>query len=420
MRRLILIVILLVFFLQGVLLAQDVPLSLDEALTLALNGNRDVRLKTEDVKKAKLKIAESQSGFYPALTFSGGWTQAKDYYAKDLSQTTTQTTFKQYLYKGGKTANTVGQSRDKLEVASAILDKTKLDLMLSVKKAFYTLALAREFSTLNKGILDNTVEHLEFLKARYLSGQASESDVLRVKESLTSVEMAHIESMNQVEATAALFNNLLYLDDSVRIIPEAVFDFSPREIAYGEAFLSAMKNRPEIKQYTAQARADKKAIEINKADNRPDIYFSWDYYTRSHTAVTNARGWNDYNILGLTFTWPVFDGWATKAKVEEAIVDLKQTNLLREKAVVDIALELKSAYLDLENAIAKIKSAQAQIQLYRDTFKVAQDKYNSGILSSLDLHDANLGYEISLFNQKQANYDYIVANARFDKATGGI
>jgi hypothetical protein len=36
------------------------------------------------------------------------------------------------------------------------------------------------------------------------------------------------------------------------------------------------------------------------------------------------------------------------------------------------------------------------------------------------MNDANLKYEISAFNRKQAIYDYILAKASFDKATGGF
>jgi hypothetical protein len=42
------------------------------------------------------------------------------------------------------------------------------------------------------------------------------------------------------------------------------------------------------------------------------------------------------------------------------------------------------------------------------------------MVSSLDLNDASLSYEVSLFNQKQAIYDYIVAKSTFDKATGAL
>jgi UDP-N-acetylenolpyruvoylglucosamine reductase len=47
---------------------------------------------------------------------------------------------------------------------------------------------------------------------------------------------------------------------------------------------------------------------------------------------------------------------------------------------------------------------------------VIEEKHKVGFASSLDLNDASLGYRVSLFNQKQAIYDYLIAKASFDKA----
>jgi outer membrane protein TolC len=422
MARIRLALILIIFILISplILKAEEVSLTLDEAIAIALRDNRDVLLRAEDVKKAKEKIAEAQSSLFPTLTFTGGWTDTRGIYTKDSSQTATQATLKQYLYKGGKIINTIEQNKDKLAVSSALFDKTKLDVVLNVQKAFYTLLLAEEFTHLNKGIVDNTRQHLNSQEARYQDGQASESDILKIKESLSSVDEAYQASLNQVEASQELLRDLLYLSKDLQITPRAQFSYEPKDIAYDEGFLKAMQKRPEIRQYEAQEKADKKAIEITKADNRPSIYASWDYYSRSHVSATATRNRNDYNVLGLTFSWPIFDGWATKAKVEQAIIDLKATRLLKEKVTKDIALELKNAYLDLKNAIARLNSMQAEIEVYKNALSVIEKKYKAGIASSLDLDDVSLGYAVSLFNQKLADYDYILAKAGFDKATGGM
>ena len=419
MRRVLLFSIIFVFLLHPFLKAEEIFLTLDEAVAIALRDNRDILLKAEDVKKAKEKIKEAKAGLLPTLNFTGSWTDTSGFYSKDLTQATTQTTLKQYLYKGGKIINTIKYNGYNFEVAQAILDKTKIETLLNIKKAFFTLLLAQDFTQLNKGILDNTQAHLDFLRRRYENGQASESDVLGVKSSLSSVEEAYEASLNQIEASKALLRNLLYLDENVEVKPNGDFNYESTEIAYDEAFLKAMKMRPEIRQYEAQEQANKKSIEIAKSDNRANIYASWDYYSRSHVSATTQRNWNDYNVLGLTFTWPIFDGWATKAKVEQAIVDLKEAQLTKEKTVKDIALELKNAYIDLKNAIAKMQSTLDAINLYKDTLKVTEDKYKHGLVSSLDLDDATLSYQVSLFNQRQAVYDYIIAKAKFDKATGG-
>jgi outer membrane protein TolC len=421
MKKMLIYITAIIFLLPVTTKAEEeISLTLDETIGFALRENRDILLKSEDVKKAKAKVVEAQAGLLPTLDLTGSWTNTQGYYSKDLSQATTQTTVKQYLYKGGKTTNTIKQNKYKQEVSQALLDKSRLETVLSVKKAFYTLLLANEFADINKGIMENAQQHLESLLRRYQNGQASESDILKIKESLTTVEQVYEAALSQVESSQVLLGNLLYLDQNTRIKPKAEFSYTASEAAYDQAFLKAMHNRPEIRQYEAQVKADKKAITIAKADNRPSIYAAWDYYSRSHTVATTTRAWNDYNIVGITFSWPIFDGWATKAKVEQAVIDLKETQLLKEKTINDIALELKNAYLDLKDAISKINSNQAQVDLYQDTLTVIQEKYKRGIVSSLDLNDAELGFEIALFNKDQAIYDYIIAKARLEKATGGF
>jgi len=46
---------------------------------------------------------------------------------------------------------------------------------------------------------------------------------------------------------------------------------------------------------------------------------------------------------------------------------------------------------------------------YKDNLSIFEQKYREGAASSLDREDASLGYQVALFNQKQAIYDYIVA-----------
>ena len=422
MKLFVFIIVTVIAFIANPLYAEEIPLSLEEAVGIALRDNRDILLKSADVKKAKLKIAESYTAFSPTVTFTGGWTKTRGYYSKDISQSYTQTTVKQYLFRGLKAVNTVTYNGYNFEVAQAILDKTKLDTALNVANSFYASLLARELAVVNKSITDNTMDHLAVANERYAAGEVSESDVLNIEAALQEVHKVYVLSLNQVESARTLLNNLLYLDKDAMIKPEGDFVYEEREVAFDEGFLKAMRLRPEIKQYEAQVKAARRNVEIVKADSRPTIYASWDYYTKSHVTGLSGlnRNWNDYNIIGLTFSWPVFDGFATRMKVSQALVDVKAAQLNKEKTINDIALELKNAVLDLDSAISKIKSMQAQSTTQRNTLVEIQQKYTQGITSALDVKDALLSYDIALFNEKEAAYDYVLAKARFDKATGGM
>ncbi len=402
--------------------AEEVSLSLDEAIALALRDNRDILLKNEEVKKAKARLAEADAALFPEIDVSATWNRTSGYYNKDISQNQAQVSAKQYIYKGGKTINTIKFNGYNLEAAKAVLDKAKLEAVSVVKKAFYTLLLAQELSELNRQILNNASQHLDFLRERYRYGQASGADILEIEASLEASKQAYEASVNQKASAQALLNNLLYLERDVKIAPKGYLNYEPQELAFDSAFIQAMSKRAEIKQFEAEVKAKEKALQIAKADARPSIYASWDYYSRSHaTAVSGlTSNRNDYNVAGVTFSWPVFDGWLTKAKVEQAMADLKEARLSKEKTAKDIALELKNAYLALSTAIAKLSSSDSDLKFYDDNLESAKKKYSQGHISGLALDDAQLKYSVALFNKRQSVYDCVIAKVDFEKSTGGI
>ena len=419
MKKLICLIIFFACFFCRPVLAEEISLTIDEAVNMALRDNRDILLKAEDVNRSKAKIRETKSSLYPSLMLTSTWSRNNGYYSKDFSSFNYQAGAKQYLYKGGETVNTIKYNERLLDVNQAVLDKAKLEAILNVKKSFYTLLLSNQYVEINKTILKNTKSHLEYLGARYEKGLASESEILQVKSSLESVKQAYENSLNQAELSQALLNNYMYLDGGVKIIPEGKLSYTEEEIVFDQGLLYALGKRPEIRQYDAQIKASERAIDVERSSNRPSVYASWDYYNRTHGATGTGKNQSDNNIIGITFSWPVFDGWATKSKIEQAVVDLKEARILKEKAASDIALDFKASYISLKNAIVKIDATESDLKVYNDNLKSAEEKFKQGIVSSLDMDDAVLKQSISRFNRDSAVYDYIIAKSNMDKAMGG-
>jgi len=402
-----------------VLSAAEISLTLDEAVALALRDNRDILLKSKDVEIAKAKINQARAGLFPELTAVGGWSDSRGVYDKDAAGFSASAGVKQVIYSGGKVLNSLKSGEHNYSAMEAVLDKTRQETIFNVKKSFYTLLLSVELLRVNKAIAANIQEHLDFIAARFSSGQASESEMITMRSSLSGAVQAYEAALNQAEAAGALLNNLLFLDQGAKIKAEGKFEYAPKEIAYDEAFLKALRLRPEIRQLEAGQNAAEAQVEIAKAGQRPQVSASWDYYSSSRLSTGTTKNWNDYNVLGISVSWPVFDGWLAKAKVEQALLDVQEARILKEKNIKDIALELKTVYLDLQNAVGKIKSISGQTMVYHDNLLVITDKYQAGIASGLALHDARLSYDIALFNQLQSYYDYVTAKAKFDNAAGG-
>ncbi|RJP29496.1 MAG: TolC family protein [Candidatus Omnitrophota bacterium] len=417
-----LLVILILLSVFSMSYAQGMDLTLDDVLVIALRDNPDILLGIEDVKKAQAKVREAKASLLPSVNFSGTWSDTRGLYSKDIPQNATQTTLKQYLFKGGRILNSIAESKYNLDSSEAALDVARLEVGLSAEKAFYTLLLAKELVSLNRIIVDNTQEHLNYIKERYNSGEASESDMLNLESSLDSVKQAYEETISQFEAADILLKDILNIDRDTNINPVGEFSYSPQELAYDEAFVKAMKDRPEIREYEAKVKANEKSVAIAKGESLPTVYASWDYYTKSTSSLSFSptKGWQDYNIIGLTLSWPVFDGWATKAKVQQALADLKTARIEKSRMISDIISEVRTSYLSLKDSMLQIKTSESQLAVFKDNLSTAQDKFEQGIVSSLDLDDAKLKHDISMFNKKQSVYDYFMAKSSFEKATGGI
>jgi len=421
MRTTVFFLFLAVFALQPFISrAEEVTLTLDEAVSIALRDNRDMLLKTGDLNKAKAAINEARAALFPSLSAKASWSDTRGFYSKDAGVTSGQIEVRQLIYAGGKVMNAVKAGEYNYEASAAVMDRTRQEIILNTKKAFYTLLLGGEYAALNKGILDNTLEHLDYSRSRFSAGEASRSDMLTIEASLAGVNEVYLSSLNQIEAAKETLRNILCIDKEVELKISGGFSYEPIDIVYDQAFLKAMRQRPEIRQYEAQSNSAERNIEAARAGNRPSVYASWDYYSQSHLPSSTSRNTNDYNILGITVSWPVFDGWLTRSKIDQAIVDLKQARLLSDKNIRDIALEVKTAYLGLKNAIERTVSIDSQNKVYHDNLAVAQGRYNAGEASGLALHDARLSYSISLFNKVQAEYDYLIAKAVFEKAQGGF
>lgn len=402
--------------------AEEINLTLNDAILIALRDNRNILIGASEIEKAKAKIREAWSNMLPSLDVNVDRDRTSELTDKPYSTTLIHAGLTQNIFQSGRIYNAIKQNEYNKKAKEALYDKEKIDVVLNVKKAFCTLILSEYFLDLNSKILKNKKMHLDFTKARYKKGEASQLDVENITASLENVRKVYEASRAQVEASKQLLRNLLYLQESTDIKAIGEFIYTPKEVMFDKALVKALGKRPEIKQYEAETKANEHALNKAKAGNLPGVYLTFDEYSGDRFITTTgiASKWHNYNVFGITFDWPVFDGFATKAKIEQAIVNLKQTQMLKEKTVQDIVLEVKNSYLALKNSIVSLDSAESDVKFYKNNFASVKKKYTEGIVSSMDMDDASLKYKLVMFNREQALYDYIIAKSSLDKAEGGM
>ena len=155
---------------------------------------------------------------------------------------------------------------------------------------------------------------------------------------------------------------------------------------------------------------------LAKAGNKPSLFGSANYeYKRPYYSEDEWK--TDWNFT-LALSLPIFDGFLTRAKVRGAQSDLKQLDIT-EKQIRDlIQLEISQVISDLNLARENILSQEENVKQAKESLRIATVQYEKGMLTNLELMDTEFALTVAETNYLQALSDYLIAEAKYEKAIG--
>jgi outer membrane protein len=119
-------------------------------------------------------------------------------------------------------------------------------------------------------------------------------------------------------------------------------------------------------------------------------------------------------------SFPLFDGGITRARVAQAQEDLQIAELNLQQVKESIALEVRTAYLNLQDAAKRLEVARKGLGQATEALRLARVRYEAGVSLQLEISDAELAYTQAQTNLVNAQYDYLDAYAALQKAVGTI
>jgi len=401
-------------------------LNLDQCLQTAYQNNKNLMQLEEKINSARYKIDEARSGFFPQLSLSGSYTRLGKIPTYDVggmkfamgteNNYNSSLSYQQSLFTWGKIRAGYDISKYNLSLTKEEYRKTKQDIKFNVVNLFYNILLAKELIKVRVESIARIEDHLKAVTDRYDKGYASEFDVLRVKVQLANAKPSLTQAKNLYQLTMNNLKNILgiSLEDSVNF--EGALNFEPIEVDKSQAEEFAFENRSELKSIFYQKGIGQEALVIAKATNKPNLLGSASYsYKRPFYSIDEWKtDWN-FNFL---VSVPIFDGFLTRSKVQQARSDLKQLDIT-EKQIRDLMkLEISQAISDLNLARENIVSQEENVKQAKESLRIAKVQYQQGLLTNIEEMDTELALTIAQTNYLQALSDYLIAKAKYEKAIG--
>jgi outer membrane protein len=178
----------------------------------------------------------------------------------------------------------------------------------------------------------------------------------------------------------------------------------------------AISARPDYLSANEQLTASDAGVRVARSNYFPSIaaFAGYGIASPQFETVTQYRNLN----WGIQLRWDLFDGFQTNQALQSAIAAQRSAQISLVQTERNVNVDIKKALLDLEAARKQYEVSQKGLVSANEDRKIAEERYNLGAGTLLDLLTANASYVNAQANQVNASYNYITAKRNVEYALG--
>jgi HAE1 family hydrophobic/amphiphilic exporter-1 len=398
-------------------------LTLDQALAIAMEQNRDIQSARAYKQWVEGKYVEERAAALPQLDLSAAAARAYDdsmlsLYPKDFQEffpakqdtQLAQLGLSQVLFTWGQVGAAIRAAKWGLETAGDQLRQAQQAARRDVTAAFYDVLLAKELNAIARENLAQKERHRDEAQKRFDLGTATDYDVLAAQVAVENARPEVIRSANLIR-TAQERLRFLLADPAPQVDAVGTLDTSSHEApAYEDAVAVALVNRPELNDLEHRAGVARELVKIAKAGDKPRLDLRASYGHRrfdfpQFDMDTSGKAWN----AGIYLAFPFFDGLATKGRVMQARSDQTRLDIQTEKLKDGIRVEVRVAMDSVEEAAEIMNALSGTVEQAERLRAMSEKGYEYGVKTRLDVEEAQLYVRQSKGNLAASKRDFLVA-----------
>jgi outer membrane protein TolC len=424
--------------------AGDEPvLTLEQAIAIAVEHNRelqaaDARLgaaaagldeaRAERLPRLGLSAAVQRTD-HPVLVFSnllGRQRFTAEDFALDrlnhpdpLSNWQTRVSVTQPLWTGGRIGHAVAAAELQRDAAGSGREATRQQVIHAVIEAHTWAALADRRLEVARGSLETARAHVEWVRDLWQGGLVVESDVLQAEVRVSEVEELAIRAESGVEIARAALNLALGRDLATPVALPAGVELGPpdSEIDLEALLATAGNQRPDLRAAHQLAGAAGRRVDLERAGRRPEIGLEagWEADAADFFGA-DGDSWT----VGVGLRLDLFDGHRRRARVRRADHRRREAEAWAALLAESVGLEVRRAASELAAAEKRLDQGDRAVALAERGLTIVEDRYREGLTVLTELLDAQDALTRARLRRLEARRDVALARASLDLATGNL
>ena len=377
--------------------------TLSELVNIAEQNNPETRVAWENAKARAADLGIAQSTLYPTLAAVVlAQSVSEDvFFGNSFQRQTIETLAPVFqldyvIFDFGRRSQEISASRSNLVAANLQFNDTHRRVIFQVMQSYYRLLETKGRQDAAAANLKDAQTVQQAAEARLQSGLTTLPDVLL---SRSAAAQADYELQATIGATEIARGDLaasLGVPPTTPFQVESIRDIrAPDDITdtVETSIDKALSQRPDLMQRVAELRAAGAEVNVAHKGYFPTLKIDGLYgLARSYGKQislpplysTTESTWSAL----LSLNWTLFDGLAREQRVAKARADEKQAGAAVDSLGNHIENQVWSAYATAQTALRQQKAAAALLDVATVSYDAAQEAYQNGLRSQLDVVSA--------------------------------
>jgi outer membrane protein len=427
MKKMILLQTLLLFILTTYVGAQEFIkkgdlLELQRCVEIALKKHPGIQAAASTLKAGESRVGQAKAGYYPQVSGSASYSRTDQTATAGRFSTSGGSAYDSYgssvalsqnLFDFGKTSTQVKIQNFNLDASRSDFDTTNAQVVFGVKQSYYGLLLTKRNRDVAREVVGQYEQHLGRAKGFFEVGLKPKFDVTKAEVDLSNAKLNMLKAENAFRLAQVTLNSAMGLPEAPDYEIQDSLAFQRVEVDLNQSMKKAYNRRPDLQSILAKKKSLDETITLQKKGYTPYVTGNAGYGWSGDSFPLDP-GWS----IGATLNIPLFSGFSTKYQVDEARANLDVLKANEETLRQGIFLEVKQAWLNLQEAADRIVTAEVIVRQAAENLELANGRYAAGVGSPIEVTDALVAESNAKTSFGAALYDYKMAQATLEKATG--
>lgn len=397
------------------------PYDIDQAVARAQDQNPEILIARKKVEAARGGIVEARAGFLPGVVSTGLARERQHQTDSRLRSEDYNASVRvvQNVYTGGAITSQLAIARLNLEKQELELQAITNRVTMDVRIAFSELLLNRARIKVHEQSVVVLSEELKTQQDRLMAGLVGQLNVGRSQVALANEQPELIDAQTQLKNSYLRLGELLGIEmkaGQTGFEAGGQLQYQPRHPDLNAALMRADTERPEIKARQKEIEIEDRQAELDRSETRPrfEVFSGYEVYNERDPDL--GREFNHGYVFGLNARWHLFDGFATKGRLQATEARRQAAEQALRSTRLSVASEVRSAFLDLEQARQILESATKNVQTADESLEIAKANFGAGLGTQLDTLQAASDVTRTRTTRLAAIFQHNVALARLARA----